>query len=534
MQVVTAGIMKRLDRKAIEEFGLPGLVLMENAARGAVGAIFRSFPDLLQRKVAVLAGGGNNGGDGLAVARYLINRGVACRVYLLAPRKRIKGDAAANLEILTRYGGEVVEILNATELEARRREIAEHDLIVDGIFGTGLNAAVTGVLAEIIGWINSLGKPVVAIDIPSGLDADSGEALGSCIEASLTVTFGLLKRGLLIQQGPRLCGRVVLIDISLPSEAIRGEGIQDHLIEGADFLPLLPPRRADAHKGDLGHLLVLAGSPGKTGAAALSCQAALRVGTGLITLGVPESLNAVLEMKLTEPMTEGLAETPDQTLGLAAFERIAGLLPRMKALAIGPGISPNKETAQLVRKVLLHTDLSAVIDADGLLAIGGRVESFAKPGRALILTPHPGEMARLTGTTAQEIQRDRFQAARSFAMKNGVILVLKGFRSLVAGPDGQVFINPTGNPGMASGGMGDALTGIIGGFLAQGLEPLAAAKLGVYLHGLAGDAAARKRGERGIAATDLIDHLPPVLRALASGTGEAEGFSFPLHMEIGY
>ncbi len=534
MKVATAQTMRNLDRRAIEEFGIPGMVLMENAARGTVRAIFQHFPDLLTKSVGVLAGRGNNGGDGLAIARYLLNRGVACQVYLLASKEELKGDAAANLEIFRRMRGEIREIPNREVWETQREKIAVHDLLVDGIFGTGLNAPVKGFVREVIEWVNSLGRPVVAIDIPSGLDADSGQVLGTCIRACLTATFGLAKRGLLLYPGAQYCGKLIIVDISLPRPAIEAEMIKDHLIEGSEFAPFLLPRNPDAHKGDFGHLLVLSGSPGKTGAAAMVSEAALRVGTGLITLGIPKSLNAIMEVKLTEPMTEPLPETKDYTLSLSAQPQIMELCVRKNALAIGPGLSLHSETARLIRRIVHNTNLPAVIDADGLTALVGQIASIRKNRRNLILTPHPGEMARLLGTTVPEIQKNRVEVARGFAQENGLVLLLKGARSIVASPEGDIYINPTGNPGMASGGMGDVLTGMVGGFLAQGFPPLEAAKLGVYLHGLVGDFVAHRKGERGLGATDLIQETPKVLRALAEGCGQIDDFSFPLRMELSY
>ena len=534
MKVATAELMRKLDQRAISEFGIPGMVLMENAARGIVSTLFRSFPDLPTSRVGILAGRGNNGGDGLAAARYLANRGIPCRIFLFAAQEEVKGDAGANLEILKRMGVAVQEVLNLEEWGGQKALVGSADLLLDGIFGTGLKGPVEGFFREIIESVNSLKKPVVAIDLPSGLDADSGQVLGACIQARITVTFGLAKRGLLVQPGAQAAGKVVVVDISLPRPALEGERIQDHLLEGADFLPYLLPRNPDSHKGKFGHLLVLAGSPGKTGAAALVSQAALRVGTGLITLGVPESLNSILEEKVTEVMTEPLPETREKTLGLSAQQRIFELCSRKTALALGPGLSLNLETVRLVQQVVRKSPLPAVIDADGLSALAGKPEILRKNQKELILTPHPGEMARLAGISIEEVQKDRIQVARGFAKEYGVILVLKGSRSLIASPGGEVFINPTGNPGMASGGTGDVLTGMIGGLLAQGLPALEAAKLGVYLHGLAGDYAAFLKGERGIAATDLVELAPGVLNALASGRGEIGNFSFPMRCEIWY
>lgn len=534
MKLVTAEVMRRIDRRCIEEFGIPGIVLMENAARSTFEAIRRYFPDFLTRRVGIFAGRGNNGGDALAVARYLLNRKVFCRVFLLAPQTDLKGEAATNLEIFTKIGGEILEIKSGEDWMQLREQISELDLFVDGIFGTGLKGPVQGLPFEVIEFLNSLKRPIVAIDIPSGLDADTGQVLGACIKATLTVTCGLAKRGLLVYPGAQYCGELIIADISIPSVILREEKIRDHLLEARELGSLLPPRAAHAHKGDFGHLFVLAGSPGKTGAAAMVCEAAVRVGTGLVTLGLPESLNPILEVKITEAMTEPLPETKEKTLSLSALNRVRELMFRKTALALGPGLSLHPQTTRLVLKILRESSLPMVIDADGLSAIAGKLELLKRSRSPLVLTPHPGEMARLLGTTIQEVQQNRIEIARKFAYENKVILVLKGARSLVASPEGDLFINPTGNPGMASGGMGDVLTGMIGGFLAQGLPPLEAAKLGVFLHGLTGDYVAHKKGQRGLAATDLILETPLVLHALTSQKGQIGDFSFPLNREVIY
>lgn len=534
MKIVTAEIMKRLDRRAIEEFGIPGIVLMENAARATVNALGHYFPDLHKRRVAIIAGRGNNGGDALAVARYLLNKKISGQVFLVGEKTDLRDEAALNLEIFTKMGGEILTITNHDELANLKGQLAEHDLFIDGLFGTGLKGPIKGLAYQLIEFLNSLQRPVVAIDLPSGLDADTGQVLGICLKATLTVTFGLPKRGLVVLPGAQYCGKLLLGDIGLPEAAVNTELIKDYLLEAADLAHLLPPRPPNAHKGDFGHLFVLAGSPGKTGAAAMVCEAAVRVGTGLVTLGIPESLNPILEVKMTEAMTEPLPETKEKTLALTALNRIRELLFRKTALALGPGLSLHPQTARLVQKIIRETTLPMVIDADGLSALAGKIDMLKRSRAPFILTPHPGEMARLTGRSVPEIQQDRIEVARQFAQEHKVILVLKGARTLIASPDGEVFVNPTGNPGMASGGMGDVLTGMIGGFLAQGLPPLEAAKLGVFLHGLAGDFVAHKKGEKGLAATDLIAETPRLLRALATQNGQIEDFSFPGHLEVIY
>jgi hydroxyethylthiazole kinase-like uncharacterized protein yjeF len=468
------------------------------------------------------------------VARHLLNRGVRCQVYLLTAEEEVQGDAATNLKILSRMGGEIFPVVNAEEWEACQAKVTQNDLIVDGIFGTGLKGPVRGIYRKVIEFINALHRPILAIDIPSGLDADRGQVLGTCIRAAVTVTFGLAKRGLLVHPGREFTGKLFIADISIPSAAMETERIKDHLIEGDEFSQFLLPKKPDAHKGDFGHLFILSGSPGKTGAAALLCQAAVRVGTGLVTLGIPESLNPIMEVKITEAMTEPLPETKSKTLAFIAHRQIRDLITQKNALAIGPGLSLNPETARLIRKVVRETDLPMVIDADGLTAFVGEMDLFSKTKKkgSVVFTPHPGEMARLLQCSVQQIQDDRIQAARNFAATYGQILILKGAGSLVATPEGDIFINPTGNPGMATGGMGDVLTGMVGGFLAQGFVPLVAAKLAVFLHGLAGDWVAHQKGERGMAATDLIEGTPRLLRTLACKGSQIDDFSFPLRAEM--
>lgn len=513
MKVATAEQMQALDRKTIETYGIPGVVLMENAGRGATEAITHAFPDIPERKVAVIAGKGNNGGDGFVIARYLLNRGVSVKVFLLADPRSLRGDAEINFQVFLRMKGEVLPIPSFKDYQKIKKELEKFDLLIDAIFGTGLDAEIRGYYREVIDHLNTLHKPVVAVDIPSGLDANTGKPLGTALRASLTVTFGLPKLGLLIPPGLDYVGELKIIDISVPERLIDEEKIQIHLVEGKEIRSWLAiPRCRDTHKGDYGHLLVLAGSVGKTGAAAMACQAALRVGAGLVTLGIPESLNAIMEVKLTEAMTEPLPETPKQTLSLKAFNSILRLCENKDALVIGPGLGTYKETQQLVLKLIKTVELPIVLDADGLTALATQIKTISSLERPLILTPHPGEMARLLGSTVKQVLEDRIGTSRNFSQTYHVYLVLKGHRSLIATPQGEIFINPTGNPGMASGGTGDVLTGMIGGLICQGVDSLSSLQAAVYLHGLAGDQVASEKGEKSLIATDLIEKLPSVLQ----------------------
>jgi hydroxyethylthiazole kinase-like uncharacterized protein yjeF len=513
MKVATAEQMQTLDRKAIETYRIPGIVLMENAGKSASEVLRHAFPDLHKMRVAIFAGKGNNGGDGFVIARYLHNQGVSVKVFLLANPEGLRGDAQINFLIFKRMKGDFLSISSSKEYQTIKKDLDRFDLLIDGLFGTGLDAEVRGYYREVIDHLNALRKPIVSIDIPSGLDANTGRPLGTAIRAALTITFGLPKVGHLTHPGPDYTGELKVVDIGLPKILIQEEKMQTHLLEEEEIRRWLSvSRRPDSHKGDYGHLLVLAGSVGKTGAAAMACEAALRMGAGLVTLGIPKSLNPIMEMKLTEVMTEPLPETSKQTLSLRGFDAILRLSEGKKAVIIGPGIGTVKETQSLVLKLIKILKLPIVLDADGLTALAADPRPFAKKTPALILTPHPGEMGRLLKGSPKQVLEDRIGLSRNFAVSHRVYLVLKGYHTLIASPEGEVFINPTGNPGMASGGTGDVLTGMIGGLVCQGLDPLQSVQISVYLHGLAGDRVSSEKGERALVAGDMIEKIPAVLQ----------------------
>jgi len=512
MKVATAEQMQELDRKSIEVYRIPGIVLMENAGRGAVELLTDHFPDIQKKTIAIVAGKGNNGGDGFVMARYLLNRGISVKVFLLTDPKSLRGDAEINFNIFHHMKGEIIPIPSSKDYQKVKKSLENFDLLIDGIFGTGLDAEVRGYYREVIDHINTLQKPIVAIDVPSGLDADTGRPLGTAVRASLTITFGLPKVGLLISPGIDYVGLLKIVDIGIPRRLLEEEMIQTHLLEQETLQKWLStPRQANTHKGDYGHLLVIAGSVGKTGAAAMACEAALRMGAGLVTLAIPKSLNSIMEVKLTEVMTEPLPETPKQTLSLRAFNTILRLCENKKAVVIGPGIGTYKETQSLVLKLIKALDLPIILDADGLTSLSAQPKTLLAAKRPLILTPHPGEMARLIQSTVREVQEDRIGVSKNFSQSHRIYLVLKGHRTLIATPKGEVFINPTGNPGMASGGTGDVLTGMIGGLICQGLDILQSLKISVYLHGWAGDEVARELGEKSLIATDIIKTFPALL-----------------------
>ncbi len=510
MKLVSTAQMRELDRQAIEELGIPSVVLMENAGRGTYQVLRQEFP-LLEGPVAVLAGRGNNGGDGLVVARYLANADLPVTVFLLARRDQVSGDARVNLEIAQRLGLEIVEIGTEEDLHALMHRLARAALIVDALLGTGLKDEVRGLLRPLIDKINHLRVPVLAVDIPSGLSADSGRPLGAAVRAQVTVTYGLPKLGQILAPGRDYVGRLWQVDISIPPALTQGLPVE--LAEAEELRACLPARPFASHKGTFGHLLVLAGSEGKTGAASLTAEGALRTGAGLVTVGVAASLNDILEVKLTEAMTLPLPEAPAaRALGREALKPIFQFLKgKITAVALGPGLGTHLETQELVRHLVRQLPLPLVIDADGVNALEADQGSVREAAGPRILTPHPGEMARLLGCSPREVQEARLDTARQVAAGLKAWVVLKGAQTVVASPEGALSLNPTGNPALASGGTGDVLTGLIGGFLAQGLTPWDAARLGVYLHGLAADYLAAETGPRGLIAGDLLAVFPEML-----------------------
>jgi hydroxyethylthiazole kinase-like uncharacterized protein yjeF len=514
MYLVAAQQMKDVDRLTIESFGIPGIVLMESAGRGTVDALFRHFPDVRHMRVGIAAGHGNNGGDGFVIARYLATRHIELSVYLLSKTERVKGDAAANLKLLHRMGVPVHEVPDLDAFELHQGQMRQCDLWIDAMLGTGLKSDVRGIFKEVIDFLNTLQKPVIAVDIPSGLDSDTGKLRGCCVKSTVTVTYGLPKIGQVVLPGAEFVGTLEVVDIGISPAVVDQVGPKHHLLTRELIMPCFRSRALQSHKGTTGHLLVLGGSPGKTGAAVMTSRAAMRVGAGLVTLGIPKSLNTAVESQLTEVMTVPLPENAGQALGLSAYEKIMSLLESKKGLAIGPGMGTAKSTQNLVRRLIRTSHVPMVIDADGLNSLVGGLDCLKDLKVPIVMTPHPGEMARLVGTTSVQVQQERIREARKLATTRKVYLVLKGARTVIAHPDGAVFINPTGNPGMASGGMGDVLTGMIAGLIVQGLSAGEAANAGVYLHGCAADLLARKVGPMGFLASDVIEILPGQIKGL--------------------
>ncbi len=519
IRLATAEEMRRADRRAADELGIGTLLLMENAGRGAADAIERVYGRCAGRRVAIVCGRGNNGGDGFVVARHLAGRGAAIEVWLIGRAAAIQGDAAANLEILRRAAiplTEVTERTGAAGIEGLHRALQSADLLIDALLGTGVSGPVSGLLADAIAALNAAARPVCALDLPSGLSADGGALLGPTVRADLTITFGLPKRALFLHPGALQAGRVEVADLGVPRGWLE-RGLSVSLLEATDVRAVLPARPADAHKGHYGHLLVVAGSVGKTGAAVLACLGALRAGTGLVTCALPATQQPVVAGRLAEAMTDPLPETAAQTLSAKALDRLHELSTRMDAIAVGPGVGLEPETQMVVRELVRTAERPMVVDADGLTALVGHLEALRGARAARLLTPHPGEAARLLGTSITEVQVDRVESARRLARETGALVALKGAGTVVAAPEGEVTVNPTGNPGMATGGTGDVLTGVAGGLLAQGVAPDAALRAAVYLHGLAGDLVAMERGGVGLLAGDLADAVPAAVRKVRAG-----------------
>lgn len=518
MYLATSAEMQFLDRIAIERFGLPGIVLMENAARSVARAALKHWSIWPERPtVVILAGPGQNGGDGWALARIFSAQGFNVLAYLVkAPDKEVTGDAAVNLAVARKMD------LTIREINGDADEMPPWDgvdLVVDALFGTGLDREVSGPAAKVLQEAGAakavLGDRlrVLAVDLPSGLSGDSGEMWGPPLSADLTVTLGAPKIGLYLKRGPEMAGTVVVGDIGLTPQMFDLAPPLGRLSTPETLRPFLPDRPADGHKGTFGHVLLAGGARGKTGALVLACIGAARSGAALVTALHPASLGSVYEAKLTEVMTLDLPEDEPGELSAAAGDLILEYGPGRQALALGPGLGLGDGAKQTVRRVVEGLEMPLVLDADALTHLAGRLKVLkGKPG--VILTPHPAEAARLLSVTTADIQKDRLAAAREIAALSEAVVVLKGRNTIIAGPEGRFFLNPNGGPHLAVGGSGDLLTGLAAGLLAQGLTPFPAAALAAWVHGRAGDLARAELGPVGLTPLDFAQCLPQVWREL--------------------
>ncbi len=520
MRLVTAESMRAVDRHAIDVMGIPGLDLMEEAGMGTVGVLVEVTGVEAGDRVVVVCGKGNNGGDGFVVARGLRGFGVEVDVFLLGTAADVTGDARTNLDFLD--PGSFTEITDEKGLDALAEALDEADVAVDAIFGTGFSGEPRGLAGDAIAIINSSDLSVLAVDVPSGLDASTGGVEGECIIAEWTSTMAFPKKGFFLHPGREFVGDIHVVDIGIPKEAAEAAGGHQHVLTPVDAAALAPERDPAGHKGTFGHVAVVAGSVGYTGAATLASMSALRSGAGLVTLGVPSSLNDILEAKVTEVITRPLPESPARSLGTSALPQLRELIGGADAVAIGPGLSMHAETVELVRSIVSGLDTPAVIDADGLNALTPDLIGARSGDAAVVLTPHPGEMACLVGCPPEDVLADRERFACAVAEQARATVVLKGAATIIATIAGDVMINPTGNDGMATAGSGDVLTGIIAALLARGMSGPDAAALGAYVHGLAGDLAASSIGGTGMIAGDIMEFIPDAFAELEAELAEIE------------
>ncbi|MCT4604747.1 MAG: NAD(P)H-hydrate dehydratase [Marinisporobacter sp.] len=514
MKIVNGEQIKELDRLTMDEFSIPGILLMEHAGLAITQEILKSVEKRKNKEVAIVCGLGNNGGDGFVVARHLFHKGIPVKVFITGNPSDIKGDAKINYDIIHKLNIDIQILIGVNHLKKFSDAVKSCRVIVDGIFGTGLKREVDGLLKEIIQTINESGKKVIAIDIPSGIGANDGAVYGTAVKADQTVVLALPKIGNLSYPGVDYVGEMILKDIGIPKKAIEKMQLNRNLITEEMVKEIMPIRKRDTHKGSYGKAYIVAGSTGMTGAAILSCESALRSGAGLIKMPVPQSLNTIMETRLTEVITVPLPEFKKGVVGISDIEKILKTMEESNVIAVGPGSGRSRELEELLRNMLEHTSTPMVLDADALNALANRKELLSLIKSQTVMTPHVGEMARLTGLEIDYINNNRIEVATEFAKKWNVVVILKGARTVVAGPKGEIFINITGNPGMATAGSGDVLTGIVTGLVAQGIDPLKAAAAAVYIHGTAGDLAAKKVGEYGLVASDIVKEVPFAIKEI--------------------
>ncbi|MCX7793244.1 MAG: NAD(P)H-hydrate dehydratase [Thermodesulfovibrionales bacterium] len=504
MKIVTSEEMHLIDKKTIQEYGISALNLMERAGRAVALRIKEFFK---KGNVMVIAGPGNNGGDGLVAARYLKKSGFNVKVCLLFDKDKLSPEAKIQLERLkkAKIPFKVSRDLNKDDL----RKV----IIVDALFGTGLKREISGDLAQLVDKINSSGNPVVAVDIPSGISSDDGSVMGKAIRADLTVTFGLPKRGHILFPGAEYTGKLYVENIGFPEELLNAPFIKTELLTEDYIRALIPQRKRYSHKGTYGHVLIIAGSKGKTGACLMAARAALRSGAGLVTMGVPETLLSVFQSRVSDEMCLGLPDSGDGILRKEALKVISDFSEKKaQVIAIGPGMGVTEDTKEIMKGLLHSMNIPLVIDADGINCLEG-LTFLLKNKKQCVITPHPGEFSRLTGISREEIEKRRIELSSEFSLKYGVTTVLKGVPTVIS-HEGYSYINTTGNPGMAKAGSGDVLTGIIAGLMAQGLSPLNASILGVYMHGLAGDIGSKEKGLWSLLASDIIEYIPGAFKEL--------------------
>jgi NAD(P)H-hydrate epimerase len=522
LYVLTAAEMQAVDERSLTSYGTPTDQLMESAGAGAAEVMLRRFGDLYGYRVAVVCGRGHNGGDGFVIARRLAERGARLEVAVLAPLAELEGVVALNLRRLKIAGVQPVEVLGDDEISSWLGG-SRWDYVIDAMLGTGSRGELSGLYAAAAKAVDEAadtGATVVAVDLPTGMETDTGRIGSIAVSARLTVTFAYPKRGHVLYPGRAQCGAIEVIDIGIPPQAAEDEGCRLELFTAARATDLLPRRSDTAHKGLAGRGLLVGGSIGLSGAVVLAAEASLKSGLGMVFAAVPRSINAILETRLTEPITLPMPEGDDQGLLETAIPLLLEEAERVSAIAIGPGLGRGIGAPALVTGLLSRCGRPAVVDADGLNALAASPRWQEKLAAPLVITPHLGEMSRLTGWTGEEIESARIDTAIEWAARWNVTVLLKGAPTVIASPDGRATVNPSGNPGMASAGMGDVLTGCILGLLGQGLGPYDAACLGAYLHGRAADRITARRGAAVVLAGEVGDELPATLGEVAALRGE--------------
>ena len=509
MKACFASQMREVDRAASENGGIPSIVLMENAAIACVNELKNDFKELRGKRIAVFCGRGNNGGDGFAIARHLNNIGAEVSVYLVCGNE-FKGDAKINFDIIKRMNVNTDVISDTENLSFI---IRSNDIVVDAIYGTGIHGIIDGISYDVIQEINENSSYTMSVDVPSGINSDSGEICGICVKADKTVTFAAYKVGLLMFPAADCVGDVVVADISIPDYIIEGQGIDINVTDGRFVRDNFPRRQNNSHKGDYGKVLVIAGSAGMTGAAYLSSQSAVISGSGLVTLAIPSSLNGAMETKTTEVMTLSVEDIYGH-ISSDASETILKMIDKVDAVLIGPGLGQSSDALKIIKNVLNASRVPVIVDADGINAVAKNMSILSDCTCPVIFTPHTAEMSRLTGLSTDYIEENRLMVSKEFAEEYGVTLILKGHHTIVTGQDGEQYINITGNPGLATGGSGDVLAGITASVVSRGINETKAAAMAVYIHGMAGDIAAGKYGMESVTASKVMENIPDALRQI--------------------
>ncbi len=516
MKVLDNQQMRLLDRITTKEYKIPGLILMENAGMNTTVEVMKALNDDYRKKVIIICGTGNNGGDGFAVARHLYNKDVQVKVYVIGEESSIQNDGKTNFEAIRAMRVSIGFLKDENDMIDFNLDLMKSDIVVDAIFGTGLNTPVKGIANEVIRVVNKVQRKIISVDIPSGISGDTGKVLGNAIRATKTVAYQLPKIGNLTAPAIEYNGELLICPIGIPQEAIHKSQYEAKLITEKTLKDILPIRGLNSHKGNYGRALMVAGSRGMTGAAILASKAALRSGVGMLHLAIPEELNDILETQLTEVMTVPFQIPGGNVKEFNGVEDIIIGLQRSDVVALGPGLGRSKETEIIVERVLREAKCPVILDADALNVLPNMLKLLKKVKSRCILTPHPGEMAKLTGLSISEINENRIKVAKDFSKKYGVIVVLKGASTVITDEQGHVYLNTTGNPGMATAGSGDVLTGIITALVGQKIELIDAAMAGVYIHGRAGDEAAKITGEYGMIASDMVREVPRIITEIVN------------------